>query len=337
MNSGLPKNQQNSELVEAQGENFLGGLPSKIEALHRTACEARQLFYLDPLTGYSVTTRFAHLERGSCCKNGCRHCPYVEDMLGRSLAVPEKPVRIISLCPSQTETLFDLGLGDRIVGTTRYCVHPKELTQKTVRVGGTKKIDLALVRSLHPDLIVAEKEENPREMVEELSQIAPVYVTDVTDFHSALKMIDCLGRLTGASAEAGKIQGEIQEQWGALPRFEKPLRVAYLIWRKPWMMVGPGTYIGSLLQEAGLSLVRGGQSSSRYPEITEKELIAARPEIVFLSSEPFPFRDVHVQEIQALLPEARVLLTDGELWSWYGSRMRRFPQFLGRLKAALSR
>ncbi|NDD93367.1 cobalamin-binding protein, partial [bacterium] len=138
-------------------------------------------------------------------------------------------------------------------------------------------------------------------------------------------------------AEAGKIQGEIQEQWGALPRFEKPLRVAYLIWRKPWMMVGPGTYIGSLLQEAGLSLVRGGQSSSRYPEITEKELIAARPEIVFLSSEPFPFRDVHVQEIQALLPEARVLLTDGELWSWYGSRMRRFPQFLGRLKAALSR
>ncbi|MBU6374918.1 MAG: ABC transporter substrate-binding protein [Bdellovibrionales bacterium] len=340
MTSELPKNPKNSELVEGQDENFLGGLPAKatseIEALHRAACEAQQLFYLDPMTGYSVTTRFAHLERGSCCTNGCRHCPYVEDMLGRSLAVPEKPVRIISLCPSQTETLYALGLGDRIVGSTRYCVHPQEETQKTVRVGGTKKVDLELVRSLRPDLIIAEKEENPREMVEELSKIAPVYVTDVTDFASALKMIDRLGGLTGSKVEAAKILREIRENWRGLPRFEKPLRAAYLIWRKPWMVVGAGTYIGSLLKEAGLSSIFEGHSSSRYPEVTEQELIQARPEIVFLSSEPFPFRDSHVQEIQALLPEARVVLTDGELWSWYGSRMRQFPKFLERLKASLS-
>jgi ABC-type Fe3+-hydroxamate transport system substrate-binding protein len=261
------------------------------------------------------------------------------DMLGRALVVPERPVRIISLCPSQTETLFDLGIGGRVVGSTRYCIHPAAEVGASTRVGGTKKVDLETVRRLSPDLIIAEKEENPREMVEVLSGLAPVYVTEVVDPPSAFEMIRRLGAVTGTEARASALVDEIQAAWSALPQFSHPLRTAYLIWRKPWMAAGPTTYIESLLSAAGLDNVfgSGGVVAARYPEFTLEQLIERRPELVLLSSEPYPFKDKHVEELRSALPGARVVLTDGEPWSWYGSRMSAFPALLGALCRELGR
>lgn len=247
-----------------------------------------------------------------------------QDHLHREVLVPWPPQRILSLCPSQTETLADLGLSSRLVGVTRYCIHPRDSLKDIARVGGTKKVDFDLIGRLEPDLIIAEKEENPREMVEELQKIAPVYVTDVVDRSSAFRMILDLGRLTATEGQAARILREIEGKWSLLEPIQKPLRVAYLIWRKPWMGVGAGTYIGSLLREVGFTNVLEC-TSSRYPEVSESELQAADPELVLLSSEPYPFAEKHIAEIQALLPRARILLVDGEAWSWYGSRMRKFP------------
>lgn len=269
----------------------------------------------------------------------------VSDMLGRVLSVPLTPERIVSLCPSQTETLFDLGLGDRVVGTTRYCIHPQQKVESTIRVGGTKRVDLGVIRRLKPDLIIAEKEENPREMVEALSELAPVYVTNVENPASAFQMITRLGALTGAEDRAEMLVREIQAEWSQLPLQERKIRIAYLIWRKPWMAAGPTTYIDALLEVTGFENVFGAREGAvstevavrRYPELTPEQLAQADPEVVLLSSEPYPFQERHLAELQALLPRARVLLTDGEPWSWYGSRMRAFPALVRELHQTLAR
>jgi iron complex transport system substrate-binding protein len=262
----------------------------------------------------------------------------ITDMLGRALIVPERPERIISLCPSQTETLFDLALGGRVVGSTRYCIHPAPEVATSTRVGGTKRVDFEVVRRLAPDLIIAEKEENPREMVEALSEIAPVYVTEVIDPQSAWEMIRRLGELTKTESRAVALEHEISQAWSGLLPFPRPLRTAYLIWRKPWMAAGPTTYIDSLLKAAGLDNVFGAEVEGkvRYPEFTLQQLVERRPELVLLSSEPYPFKDQHVAELQSALPETRVLLTDGEPWSWYGTRMKAFPKLVLCLQAELA-
>ncbi len=261
----------------------------------------------------------------------------ISDMLGRSLTVPIQPARIVSLCPSQTETLFDLGLGARVVGSTRYCIHPAPAVTATVRVGGTKKVDLELVRGLRPDLIIAEKEENPREMVDALSEISPVYVTDVVDQGSAFEMIRKVGSLTGTSECATRLVSQIETDWNEMPQFSRKLRTGYLIWRKPWMAAGATTYIDDLLRTVGLDNVfsSGKPSGKRYPDFSIEELIERQPELVLLSSEPYPFQARHVEELQAALPGAQILLTDGEPWSWYGSRMRLFPKLIRDLHAQI--
>jgi len=264
-------------------------------------------------------------------------------MLGRILEVVEQPQRIISLCPSQTETLFELGLDERLVGITRYCIHPRERASRICKIGGTKNVDFERIRSLNPDLIIAEKEENPKDMVERLSELAPVYVTEVVDRASAVVMIRNLGSLCGVSQRATSLTDEIEKAWQSLDiespsgGNSSPLRVAYLIWRKPWMVVGSNTYIDSLIREAGWRNVFGEGSSSRYPEVTDVLLRNSRAEVVLLSSEPYPFQEKHLDELQALLPSAQVLLTDGEAWSWYGSRMKKFPEFLQSLRNDLGK
>jgi len=261
----------------------------------------------------------------------------VIDMLGRALLAPEHPQRIISLCPSQTETLFELGLGGRVVGSTRYCIHPASVVAASTRVGGTKKVDLETVRRLRPDLIIAEKEENPREMVEALSEISPVYVTEVVDPPSALEMIRRLGDLSGVIPAAEGLCSEIARAWSAIPASTESVRVAYLIWRKPWMAAGPTTYIDSLLQVAGFTNVFGASETpgARYPEFSAEQLAQRSPDVVLLSSEPYPFKPQHLDELREIVPGARVLLTDGEPWSWYGARMRSFPKMLQELRREL--
>ena len=249
------------------------------------------------------------------------------DHLGRKVTLPETPQRIISLCPSITETLYTLGLSERVVGRTHFCIHPAKFVEGAGRIGGTKKVDYAAVAALEPDLIIAEKEENTREIVETLAADWPVYVTDVRDVACALRMIADLGHLTGTADHARALTHDITVTWATLKFPPRPIRVAYFIWRKPYMVVGADTYIHAVLQYCGLLNVCA-HLDGRYPTLAEHELAALKPEVILLSSEPYPFKAQHVLEIQSLAPEARVILVDGEMFSWYGARMIQAADYL---------
>ncbi len=245
------------------------------------------------------------------------------DATGRPITLPHRPERIISLVPSQTELLVDLGIAERLIGRTRYCIHPREKLSLVADIGGTKKIDLEKIKALKPDLFLAEKEENPVEMVDSLSALAPVYATDVTSIPSAISMCKEVGLLTGLKADslATQIEKAMIEARRIMKRSE---RVLYLIWQKPWMVAGRETFIHSCLEHIGF---QNAVTTSRYPELDQNAMIKLNPERVFLSSEPFPFKETHRQELQNILPHARIEFVDGELFSWYGSRMLKMPSY----------
>jgi len=256
----------------------------------------------------------------------------ITDARGHTVTLDAPPQRIVSLVPSQTELLADLGLDAEVVGLTRFCVHPVGWKEEKQIVGGTKNVNLDRVRALAPDLVLANLEENTRDDVEALDAIAPVYVTDVADVDDALAMIRTVGALVGREDAADGLAVEIERGFAGL-RARPPLRVAYLIWRDPWMTVGGDTFIHDVLRRASLANVFGDRT--RYPEVTEEEIAAAEPEVVFLSSEPFPFREKHRAEMESVVPGVPVRLVDGELFSWYGSRMRLAPPYLAGLRDTL--
>lgn len=256
----------------------------------------------------------------------------VTDSLGRPLRIPDTPQRIVSLCPSQTETLFALGLAGHIVGRTRYCIHPAEAVQGVPVVGGTKKVDLPAVQALQPDLIIAEKEENTPQDVENLSAIAPVYVTNIESYDSALQSIIELGDITGRLPAARQLVAEIEEAFAQVPAATSPLRVLYLIWRKPYMAAGMPTYIGSLIERLGWVNL-AASLPGRYPVIEAPAQL--NPEVVLLSTEPYPFAEKHIPEIQQLWRAARVILVRGDYFSWYGVRMREAAPYLIQLREIL--
>lgn len=256
--------------------------------------------------------------------------PVVQDQVGRSVAVPRFPDRIVSLVPSQTELLHDLGLGERVVGITRFCVHPKEWHRSKPRVGGTKQVDLDRLRALAPDLIIGNKEENSRADIAHLDRAYPVWISDVRDLASALDMVRRVGGLTGTVSRAEELAARIAEGFRGLVPLREPRSVAYLIWRGPWMAAGKDTFINDMLRRSGLVNVFADRPE-RYPAITPAELAASDADVVLLSSEPYPFREKHIAEVNMLLPGAPVRLVDGELFSWYGSRMLRFPAYLASL------
>lgn len=250
------------------------------------------------------------------------------DARGNTLTLPEPPRRIVSLVPSQTELLADLGLDDRVVGVTRFCVRPPGWKQTKTIVGGTKQVDVDRIRALAPDLVLANLEENTRPMVEALDAVAPVYVTDVRDLRGALDMMRTVGHLTGRAERAGIIAAAVEAGFGRLER-RAPLRAVYLIWRHPYMTVGGDTFIHDVMARAGFANVFAGRR--RYPEVTAETMAAARPDVVLLSSEPFPFTEEHADELRPALPGIPFLLVDGELFSWYGSRLRQAPPYLSAL------
>lgn len=244
----------------------------------------------------------------------------VTDQMHRPVAAPALPQRIISLVPSQTELLYDLGLGNRVVGITKFCVHPEEWFRTKPRVGGTKKVDLEKVRALKPDLIIGNKEENERADIEALEKEFPVWMSDIRDLESALDMIGRVGALTGTAPKADAMATEIATGFAQLTPRSEGYSVAYLIWRNPWMAAGPGTFINDMLQRCGYTNAFADRAE-RYPEISPAELAAADADLIFLSSEPYPFAEKHIAELNLLLPGTPVLLVDGEYFSWYGSRL----------------
>ena len=256
------------------------------------------------------------------------------DALGRPVRLDAPPRRIVSLVPSQTELLADLGLDAEVVGLTRFCVHPDGWKSSKTIVGGTKTVNVPRLVGLSPDLVIANKEENPHEEVEAVAaEGVPVYVTDVADVDGALAMIRSVGRLVDQEPEAEVLADEIAAGFARLGTEAEPLRALYLIWRDPWMTVGGDTFVSDVMDRAGLANVAAERD--RYPALSDDDIRALDPDVVLLSSEPYPFSDTHIAEVQALVPDARVVLADGEAFSWYGSRLRHTPGVLASLRGHL--
>lgn len=256
----------------------------------------------------------------------------VVDMLGREILVPHQPRRIVSLVPSQTELLADLGLEEEVVGITKFCVHPERWFRSKARIGGTKTVSIEKVAALKPDLIIANKEENVQEQVEELEGIAPVWVSDIHSLGDALEMIRQVAAICGKAQEGLTIAGAIESGFASLASVTRG-KVAYCIWRGPWMWAGGDTFIHDLLQRCGLKNVLVG--IPRYPEMELAALKGLSPKIVLLSSEPYPFKEKHIAEVQEVLPDTKVVLADGEMFSWYGSRLLQSVAYLADLLPSL--
>lgn len=250
------------------------------------------------------------------------------DQLGNRINLDKRPERIISLVPSQTELLYHLGLEEEVVGITKFCIHPEQWFHSKERVGGPKKIKIDKVRSLSPDLIIANKEENTKEDVEALRKIAPVWLSDVFNLEDAYEMISQVSLICGKEEEGRQINSQIKSNFEKLTAIKNNPRVLYMIWKKPYMAVASNTFIHYILTEhLGFKNVLGNQV--RYPEID----LAQLPDVdyVFLSTEPYPFQKKHIPEFRAYFPNAKIVVVDGEFFTWYGSRLINAPAYFNDL------
>ena len=250
-------------------------------------------------------------------------------MLGKEICISFPIKRIISLVPSQTELLYDLGLDEEVIGITKFCVHPEEWFRNKTRIGGTKQLNIEKIQSLKPDLIIANKEENEKEQIEILEKYFPVWTSDIKNVDDALRMIHSVGMLVNKEEDVERISQTIISRFGKLQKTALPKRVAYFIWYKPWMSVGGDTFINDIIERIGWENVL--KDRLRYPEITLEELADYNPELILLSSEPFPFKEKHIAEVKKILPNAEVKLVDGEMFSWYGSRMMKAVDYFKEL------
>ena len=229
------------------------------------------------------------------------------------------PRRMVSLVPSQTEWLYALGLEEEVVGITKFCIHPNHWFRQKTRVGGTKTVDMEKVAALSPDLVIANKEENIEGQVLALAEKYPVWLTDVNTVKEALMMMKDLAAITGKQKIGAVLLQEIENSLATWQPLGENKSALYLIWREPFMAAGDDTFIHSMLETMGLKNVLTGKK--RYPELSPEELISLAPDYILLSSEPYPFKQKHLDEISEWLPHSKVLLVDGEIFSWYGSRM----------------
>ncbi|MGZ3863997.1 MAG: ABC transporter substrate-binding protein [Bacteroidia bacterium] len=246
------------------------------------------------------------------------------DQLNRTIEFNFPPKRIISLVPSQSELLWHLGLYKEIAGITKFCIHPDEMFRNVPRVGGTKELKFDIIKKLHPDLIIANKEENQQEQIDELSKHYPVWISDIYTLEDAYRMMMQVGELTGRKEAAQDLIEEIRRNHREFKarnkKHETKKKAVYLIWKNPYMAAGHDTFIDHLLAECGFTNAFTDQKS-RYPEVTTQMIIDKNPDIILLSSEPYPFKEKHIEELQKHVPGAKIILADGEMFSWYGSRL----------------
>ena len=259
------------------------------------------------------------------------------DQLGTLHQFDNTPKRIVSLVPSQTELLYDLGLEDSIIGITKFCVHPVHFKLIKKIVGGTKQVKIDKIKELRPDIIIANKEENTKEMVEELSRICPVWVTNIITVEDNLQMIADFGQLFNKRTEAQKWLDKLNFAYQDFQHFikDQPIKkAAYFIWANPYMVAGKETFINELLKLNHFQNIY--EEKGRYPEIELKRIrLEGDPDLVFLSSEPFPFKDEHAFEIGRFTHHAKTIFVDGEYFSWYGSRLVKAFEYFKKLHQKL--
>jgi ABC-type Fe3+-hydroxamate transport system substrate-binding protein len=261
----------------------------------------------------------------------------IKDQLGREITLENAPKRIISLVPSQTELLCDLALENELVGITKFCVHPYHLKSIKTIVGGTKKVDFNKIKDLNPDFILCNKEENTFDFLPKLEKIAPTYFSDVNSIQDSINLIQDLGTLLNRRTESTNLIAKINFKLANFKQFikDKPTRkVAYFIWAKPWMVAANDTYIHELLKLNKFENIYANMS--RYPKIEINKIrYEGDPDVILLSSEPFPFKDEHALEIGTFTNRSVTVFADGELFSWYGSRILRSFDYFKKLHKKL--
>jgi ABC-type Fe3+-hydroxamate transport system substrate-binding protein len=244
------------------------------------------------------------------------------------------PQRIISVVPSITELLHYFKLDEETIGITKFCVHPHEWFKSKTKIGGTKNINIEKVIALNPDLIICAKEENTKEEIDALAEKFPVYKTDVRTYNDALEMIKAIGVLTNKTEAALVLIKEIDSSFkNHIAKVSKKLTGIYVIWKNPYMTVGAGTFIHDLMDMIGIENIF--KNETRYPIFTIEDIKNLQPDIILLSSEPYPFTENHIEEMKQLFPEAKIMLADGEMFSWYGSRMLLMPKYFAALQNAI--
>jgi ABC-type Fe3+-hydroxamate transport system substrate-binding protein len=248
--------------------------------------------------------------------------------------IASTPKTIISLVPSISSLLNYFELDTETIGITKFCTHPKHWLKSKKIIGGTKKLKLELILALQPDLIIGNKEENEQQQIEFLMKNATVWMSDIYTLADSLEMIQNIGEITNKKENAEKIIGDINDGFSILaenlPVHNIKPKVAYFIWREPYMVAGKNTFINDLLVKLGFENVFEN-NSFRYPQINHSDLIEKNPEIILLSSEPYPFNLKHIEELKQLLPKSKIYLVDGELFSWYGSRLKLSGAYFSKL------
>lgn len=256
------------------------------------------------------------------------------DDLGREVNLKQfPPQRIISVVPSLSELLYDLGLLEQIVGITKFCIFPKEMYRSKPRIGGTKSLNIDKIIALEPDLILANKEENQKEDIKKLSARFPTYVSDIKTLEDAIEKIDIISTITNTSHVGLEISKNIRNTFADLSQFERRPKVAYMIWKDPIMVAGGDTYINDMLEKSGFE--NAFKHLTRYPSVDESTLRDTQIDYIFLSSEPFPFKKSHIGHFEQLMPHSTATLVDGTMFSWYGSRMSKAATYFVNLRQAL--
>lgn len=250
------------------------------------------------------------------------------DQLGDVHEFIKTPKRIVSIVPSQTELLYDLGLDEEVFGITKFCIHPDEWFRSKERIGGTKNVNIDKVRSLKPDLIIGNKEENTLSDIEALRDIAPVWMSDIYSLEDALDMIRNVGSLCSKEKKSAELIKLIERNFNNLKNSTRGKSALYLIWKDPFMGAAKNTFIDHILTEQ-LGLLNILEDKERYPSVDLNQINT--PDYIFLSTEPFPFNNSHIREINQLFPNSTVTLVDGEFFTWYGSRLKDAPNYFTRL------
>lgn len=268
--------------------------------------------------------------------------PQLTDQTGYTLQLSAPAKRIISLVPSQTELLYDLGLNTEVIGITKFCVHPEEWFRTKQRVGGTKNPNLQLIRELQPDLILANKEENNKEHILHLRDQFPVYTSDISNIEENSEMIRHIALLINKKWESEKLIQEIKIRYHSPyfgfredPEIQRKRGALYLIWREPWLSVGGDTFIHYMLNRAGFENCMAQET--RYPTVDPANWQREHPAFILLSSEPYPFREKHIPELQQFFPDSKILLVNGEFFSWYGSRVVQAADYFTQLRVDIDK
>ena len=263
------------------------------------------------------------------------------DDVGREHAFHSSPRRIVSLVPSLTETIALLAGTDKLAGITRYCIHPQEKLRQIPRIGGTKDPNIDQILSADIDLVIANKEENLPQHIEALEKKLPVFITFPRSIQQTIKTVMDLGILTDARDNAEQFSHSCKAILKAIEAdsaIAPPLKTACMIWKDPWMTVGPDTYVSDVLATLGLQNIFDS-SQDRYFKTALEDVIAREPQVILLPDEPYEFGKSDKALIEDFLKaqgaKARVELIDGSSLTWFGSRTLPALGYLRKFKKSL--